>query len=183
MASNSSNSGSLTNSDVHLSRDYHNQDHIPEHSLIEDIHHESLNTTVRTNASGEELGLAPRSSRSSRDSLLSSVKRSGRKYASSHESIDTWATAIGGKEGENFTAHFFQKEIYSYKSNPHSTPAIMHTSHGARFVGTKHYTLSFGSNLTGAIGAATIQITRAPRVWINWDWDIVFPMKTLEGID
>ena len=92
--------------------------------------------------------------------------------------VDIWATPIGGKECREFTTHFFDRGTYFYKTNPHGTPAILHTSREARTIGLEHYTLSFGSTFIGAIGTAIVQITSPPKIWVNWDWDTIFPMKT-----
>ena len=89
--------------------------------------------------------------------------------------VDIWAVPLDVKGS---TAFFENADIplpYSFKSHS-KIPIILHTSRESRSVGLENYHLSFGTETDGIINGMQLKSTSEPKIYINWESDIICPI-------
>ena len=70
--------------------------------------------------------------------------------------------------------------VHMWKSH-NAVPSILHTSHEARTVALRHYTLDFGTRIMRPIGPASISVEIAPKIYVNWGCDVICLIKYIGG--
>jgi hypothetical protein len=90
--------------------------------------------------------------------------------------IDLWFFPIGDENLESFCSDHFDEFPWTYKSHS-QPPVVLHTSCEARTIGLKHYELSFGTALLKRLGLTKFELSTPPRIFVNWEHDIICPMQ------
>jgi len=91
--------------------------------------------------------------------------------------IDLWGVWLDGTmtigERSIWRTHMWK----SYNA----VPSILYTSHEARNIGLKHYSLDFGTRIRRPLGPVTIKLEIAPKIYVNWACDVICPIKYIGG--
>ncbi|KAH7310041.1 hypothetical protein BKA65DRAFT_485258 [Rhexocercosporidium sp. MPI-PUGE-AT-0058] len=95
--------------------------------------------------------------------------------------IDIWIVPFyeSGSDEDKFFDDLLGAPAYTYKSYTNRTPSILHTSQEARTTGLKHYSLDLGARMVNLYRGGILQISSPPRIYVNWECDIICPMTQM----
>ncbi|KAG4427716.1 hypothetical protein IFR05_016802 [Cadophora sp. M221] len=98
--------------------------------------------------------------------------------------VDIWPTKSGIELlARLFLEEGFEEPYYNY-THCGTVPSILHTSREARTVGLQYYQLEFGTEAKADNSGAsrgTLSFSTPPRIFVNWECDIVCPMLELQS--
>ncbi|KAL2067734.1 hypothetical protein VTL71DRAFT_15830 [Oculimacula yallundae] len=98
--------------------------------------------------------------------------------------IDLWcvSTFTGIECGDDFFDDIGDWRPYKYRSNARYAPSLLHASQEARAVGLKHYFLEFGVHSSYIYRGTRIAVSTPPRIYVNWENDIICPLLVNEDM-
>ncbi|CZR64274.1 uncharacterized protein PAC_14172 [Phialocephala subalpina] len=100
--------------------------------------------------------------------------------------VDSYLTCPGDEEESHYIWHLFDRDQFLtfVTITARRAPAILHTSQEARKIGLENYSLEFGrTGETTVAGDTTLTLTTPPKVYINWNSDIICPTQVLDYVD
>ncbi|KAF8857016.1 hypothetical protein BDZ45DRAFT_674977 [Acephala macrosclerotiorum] len=100
--------------------------------------------------------------------------------------IDSYLTCPGDEEESHYIWCLFSRDQFLtfVTITARRAPEILHTSQEARKIGLENYTLEFGrTGETTVAGGTTLTLTTPPKVYINWNSDIICPIQVLDYVD
>ncbi|CZS92955.1 uncharacterized protein RAG0_03446 [Rhynchosporium agropyri] len=85
-------------------------------------------------------------------------------------------------DGDRFFEKFTSSTPCRYESCAKFPPFILRTSHEARGIGLRHYSLNFGITRSYTYGDVRIVVSSPAQIYVNWDCDIICPQTVNQSL-
>ncbi|CZT50140.1 uncharacterized protein RSE6_11076 [Rhynchosporium secalis] len=85
-------------------------------------------------------------------------------------------------DGDRFFEKFTSSTPCRYESRAKFPPFILRTSHEARGIGLRHYSLNFGITRSYTYGDVRIEVSSPAQIYVNWDCDIICPQTVNQSL-
>jgi len=92
--------------------------------------------------------------------------------------VDVWIANIAAEDRSALGKALCEYREWAYQSNA-PIPSVLHACRESRSIGLKHYSLEFGTQFNISFRGTTISVSIPPRIFVNWECDIVFPLGFL----
>ncbi|KAF8862140.1 hypothetical protein BDZ45DRAFT_739728 [Acephala macrosclerotiorum] len=64
----------------------------------------------------------------------------------------------------------------AFRAYSRNAPSVLRVSSESRFIGFKYYELGFSSSFNRDVDGASVKITTEPRIYVNWEYHIIYPL-------